>query len=93
VAVPFRLASREEHPAATLVRVGSALVGGDEPVLIAGPCSVESLDQMLAAAHAVRAAGGAMLRGGAFKPRTSPYGFQGLGERGLELLAAPACPS
>ncbi len=87
MAVPYRLASREARSIATIIRVGDAAIGGAEPVLIAGPCSVESREQMLCAAQAVRAAGAALLRGGAFKPRTSPYGFQGLGERGLELLA------
>src|SRR4051794_27756722 len=62
-------------------------VGGGPAVVIAGPCSVESREQILATAHAVRAAGAHMLRGGAFKPRTSPYSFQGLGEEALELLA------
>jgi len=85
--VPYRLASREEHPADTAIHVGAAANGGAEPILIAGPCSVENRAQMRAAAHAVRAAGGLALRGGAFKPRTSPYGFQGLGLEGLELLA------
>jgi 3-deoxy-7-phosphoheptulonate synthase len=70
-----------------MVRVGDVVIGGDEVVLIAGPCAVESRDQILATARAVRDAGGSILRGGAFKPRTSPFSFQGLGERGLELLA------
>lgn len=87
MSVPYPLASREEHPSPTVVRVGEVAIGGGEPILIAGPCSVESRDQIMAAARAVRAAGGAMLRGGAYKPRTSPYGFQGLGEQGLRLLA------
>jgi len=84
---PYTLASREDHPTNTIVQVGGAAIGGPAPVLIAGPCSVEDREQMLATARAVRASGGAILRGGAFKPRTSPYGFQGLGEAGLELLA------
>ncbi len=83
---PYTLASREDHPTNTIVHVGGAAIGGPAPVLIAGPCSVEDREQMLATARAVRASGGAILRGGAFKPRTSPYGFQGLGEAGLELL-------
>ena len=87
MAAPYRLASREHRATSTVIHAGSAIIGGAEPVLIAGPCSVESRDQIMAAAHAVRAAGGHVLRGGAFKPRTSPYGFQGLGEEGLELLA------
>ena len=69
------------------VQVGHVQIGGDAPVVIAGPCAVESRAQTLDVAHAVREAGGDMLRGGAFKPRTSPYDFQGLGERGLEILA------
>ena len=83
----YRLASREVRSATTVIRVGNAVIGGADPVLIAGPCSVENRSQMLEAARAVKAAGAAMLRGGAFKPRTSPYGFQGLGEEGLALLA------
>jgi len=69
------------------VQVGEVSVGGGRPVIIAGPCAVESLEQTVEIALAVRDAGGDMLRGGAFKPRTSPYAFQGLGERGLEILA------
>jgi len=76
--------SREE---ATRVRVGDVVVGGTAPVLIAGPCSVESSEQIRAAAEAVSTSGGQFLRGGCFKPRTSPYSFQGLGEEGLNLLA------
>jgi 3-deoxy-7-phosphoheptulonate synthase len=70
------------------VNVAGVSVGGDRPVVIAGPCAVESYEQTLSAARVVRAAGCGLLRGGAFKPRTSPYSFQGLGERGLEILAA-----
>lgn len=84
---PFKLASREGHPEATVVDVAGVAVGGPEVVLIAGPCSVESRDQLLRTARAVQASGARILRGGAFKPRTSPYGFRGLGEEGLELLA------
>ncbi|MFQ5655511.1 MAG: 3-deoxy-7-phosphoheptulonate synthase, partial [Planctomycetota bacterium] len=69
------------------VKVGSVAVGGELPVIIAGPCAVESLEQTLEIAEEVRDAGGEMLRGGAFKPRTDPYAFQGLGEKGLEILA------
>ena len=87
MSAPYTLASREHHPADTIVHAGAAAIGAGAPVLIAGPCSVEDREQMMSAARAVRAAGGALLRGGAFKPRTSPYGFQGLGEKGLELLA------
>ncbi len=71
----------------TVVQVGSVDIGGEDPVLLAGPCSVESRDQILRAAEAVAAAGGHLLRGGCFKPRTSPYSFQGLGAEGLDLLA------
>ncbi len=84
---PYKLASREFHPEPSRVQVGPVTIGGEGLVIIAGPCSVESRSQMLETAHAVREAGAHMLRGGAFKPRTSPYSFQGLGERGLELLA------
>jgi 3-deoxy-7-phosphoheptulonate synthase len=83
----YRLASREARPEKTTVRVGEAEIGGVEPVIIAGPCSVEDAEQILAAARAARAAGAQVLRGGVFKPRSSPYSFQGLGLPGLELLA------
>lgn len=77
-----------ENPGTThVVAVGGVPIGGERPVVIAGPCAVESYDQTLSAARAVVAAGGRLLRGGAFKPRTSPYSFQGLGEEGLEILA------
>lgn len=82
------LVSRRPQRAGTRVRIGSAEVGGDELIVIAGPCAVESETQMRQAAAAVSAAGAQLLRGGAFKPRTSPYSFQGLGEPGLQLLAA-----
>ncbi|HET9015931.1 MAG TPA: 3-deoxy-7-phosphoheptulonate synthase [Thermomicrobiaceae bacterium] len=84
---PYRLAAREARPGGTVVQVGDVAVGGRDPVVIAGPCVVEGRDQLLRAAEAVRDAGAVMLRGGAFKPRTSPYSFQGLGEDGLRLLA------
>ncbi|MCL6453818.1 MAG: 3-deoxy-7-phosphoheptulonate synthase [Alicyclobacillus sp.] len=87
VSNPFKLASRAFHPQDTLVQVGDVVVGGAEPVVIAGPCSVESADQIIEAARAVKQSGAHMLRGGAFKPRTSPYSFQGLGEEGLRYLA------
>ncbi len=80
--------SREQHPAPTRVKAGDVVVGAEEIVVIAGPCAVEDEAQLLATARAVAAAGARMLRGGAFKPRTSPYSFQGLGEEGLKLLAA-----
>jgi len=84
---PFKLASRTMHPPDTLVPLNGVKVGGPKLALIAGPCAVESRDQLLEVAHAVKEAGATALRGGAFKPRTSPYSFQGLGEAGLELLA------
>ncbi|HEX8035940.1 MAG TPA: 3-deoxy-7-phosphoheptulonate synthase [Ktedonobacterales bacterium] len=87
LATAYQLASRAFQPEKTVVQVGEARIGGDEPVVIAGPCSVESEEQILEAARAARAAGAQVLRGGAFKPRTSPYAFQGLGLRGVELLA------
>ena len=87
VSQPYKQVSREWKSESTLVRLpGGLTIGGDEIVVMAGPCSVESETQLLAAAHAVREAGAAILRGGAFKPRTSPYTFQGLGKKGLELL-------
>jgi 3-deoxy-7-phosphoheptulonate synthase len=83
----YKLASREFRPTDTIVQVGDIRIGGDELVVMAGPCSVESREQLLQTARAVKAAGARILRGGAFKPRTSPYSFQGLGVTGLELLA------
>ena len=83
----FKLVSREAHPANSTVTTRGVVIGGRKVQIMAGPCSVESEKQLLATAHAVKAAGAAILRGGAFKPRTSPYEFQGLGERGLKLLA------
>jgi 3-deoxy-7-phosphoheptulonate synthase len=84
---PFKLASREMHPADTLVPLNGVKVGDPKLVIIAGPCSVESRSQILETALAVKEAGATALRGGAFKPRSSPYSFQGLGEEGLMLLA------
>lgn len=83
----FKLASRESHPANTLVDVAGVEIGGSRFCLMAGPCSVESEDQLLATAEAVKACGATVLRGGAYKPRTSPYEFQGLGKEGLRMLA------
>ncbi len=83
---PYKLVSREFHPEGTVVNVGGVRLGEDQFVVIAGPCAVESESQMLAAAKAAKEAGAHMLRGGAFKPRSSPYSFQGLGEEGLRLL-------
>ncbi|MBN2204977.1 MAG: 3-deoxy-7-phosphoheptulonate synthase [Thermoleophilia bacterium] len=85
---PYKLVSREFHPADTVVEVGGVRIGGGHFCLIAGPCSVETSEQVLAAGRAVKAAGGHVLRGGAYKPRTSPYAFQGLGVEGLRMLAA-----
>ena len=82
----YKLASRAHHPADSVVRIGDVLVGGDEFVVMAGPCSVESWDQVRACAELVRDQGGQVLRGGVFKPRTSTYSFQGLGYEGLDLL-------
>ncbi|MDW8316423.1 MAG: 3-deoxy-7-phosphoheptulonate synthase [Anaerolineae bacterium] len=84
---PYRLASREVQPEPTVVRVNGVKVGNQRIVIIAGPCSVESRTQLLETAHAVKEAGASMLRGGAYKPRTSPYSFQGMGLKGLEILA------
>ncbi len=84
---PFKLASRDFHPQDTVVDVNGTSVGGDELTMMAGPCSVESREQILETAHAVKEAGAKFLRGGAYKPRTSPYSFQGMGEEGLKLLA------
>jgi len=83
---PFKRASREFHPQDTVVTANGVTIGGRQLVVIAGPCAVESLDQMLEIAHAVKEQGAQLLRGGAFKPRTSPYSFQGLGEEGLRIL-------
>ena len=85
---PYKLVSREFQPADTVVDVCGVKVGGGHFVIIAGPCSVETPEQVMEAARAVKAAGGLMMRGGAFKPRTSPYAFQGLGEEGLRMMAA-----
>ncbi len=87
ILAPYKIASREVRPEKTVVRAGSLEVGGERVAVIAGPCSVETEEQILATARAVKAAGATALRGGAFKPRTSPYSFQGLKEKGLELLA------
>jgi 3-deoxy-7-phosphoheptulonate synthase len=85
---PYKLASRQiRHGEDSVLDLSGALIGGEHFALIAGPCTVESRDQLLAAADAVHAAGATMLRGGAYKPRTSPYAFQGLGQEGLRLLA------
>jgi 3-deoxy-7-phosphoheptulonate synthase len=87
ISEPYKLASRQTHPDDTIVKVGRVRIGGPSLTIIAGPCSVESSEQTLEVARAVKAAGANLLRGGAFKPRTSPYAFQGLGRQGLEILA------
>jgi len=84
---PFKLSSREFKPEDTVLKVGGVSIGGGELVIMAGPCAVESEGQVLTTARAVRAAGAHILRGGAFKPSTSPYSFRGLGEEGLKILA------
>ncbi|HOZ46329.1 MAG TPA: 3-deoxy-7-phosphoheptulonate synthase [Candidatus Hydrogenedentes bacterium] len=83
---PFKLANREARPEDTIVKVGSAQVGGNRFCVMAGPCSVESREQLIETAETVKASGATVLRGGAFKPRTSPYAFQGLEKEGLRLL-------
>jgi len=87
VSKPYKLVSREVKPENTVVQVGGETVGGGELAVFAGPCAVESLGQCLASARSVKEAGARFFRGGAFKPRTSPYAFQGLGDKGLEILA------
>ena len=88
ILAPYKLASREGRPEPTVITVGSLTLGGGTIGVIAGPCSVESEEQILTVARQVKEAGATALRGGAFKPRTSPYAFQGMKEAGLELLAA-----
>ena len=87
---PYKLASRAFKPDGTIVAIDDVRVGGDEVIVMAGPCSVETEEQIFTSAAAVRRAGAKILRGGAFKPRSSPYSFQGLGEDGLKLLRAAA---
>ena len=87
VSKPYKLASKEFHPDNTVIKVGDAVIGGPDPVIMAGPCSVEDEEQMVSTAKAVKNAGATVLRGGAFKPRTSPYSFRGMGEDGLKLLS------
>ena len=83
---PFKNANRKFHPLDTVINVGNAVIGGGALTLIAGPCSVESEEQIISVARDVKASGAQILRGGAFKPRTSPYAFQGLREEGIKLL-------
>ena len=87
ILAPYKLASRETKEGNTVIRVGDVEIGGPKCVVMAGPCAVESEEQLLESAQVVKKAGASMLRGGAFKPRTSPYSFQGMGEEGLKLLA------
>lgn len=86
ISTPYKLASREWKPQDTIVKVGDARIGGSGVSIIAGPCSIESYEQTKTVGDAVKAAGGHFLRGGAFKPRTSPYSFQGMGVEGLKIL-------
>lgn len=86
ISKPYKLSGRELHPHDTIVDIGDLHIGDGHPVIMAGPCSVESEEQLVSTAHAVKKAGAHLLRGGAFKPRTSPYQFRGLGEDGLRLL-------
>jgi 3-deoxy-7-phosphoheptulonate synthase len=87
VTQPYKLVSREAKPDDTVVSVGGVDVGGEGVIVVGGPCAVESLDQTRTIAEGIKRAGGQLFRGGAYKPRTSPYSFQGLGEPGLEILA------
>ncbi|GLU46062.1 3-deoxy-7-phosphoheptulonate synthase [Nocardiopsis ansamitocini] len=87
ISVPYKLVSRENHGSRTVVSVAGVPIGGDTMTLIAGPCAVETPEQTLAAAMMAKSAGASLLRGGAYKPRSSPYAFQGLGEAGLQILA------
>jgi 3-deoxy-7-phosphoheptulonate synthase len=87
ISAPYKLVSRENHAERSVVRVGGVPIGPGSMTLIAGPCAVETPEQTLQAAQMAKAAGATLLRGGAFKPRTSPYAFQGLGEQGLRILA------
>ena len=90
ISKPYKLASREFHPDETVIDIGggAARIGGGEFCVFAGPCAIENEEQVMATARAVKAAGATVLRGGAFKPRTSPYSFRGMGEDGLKLMAA-----
>lgn len=87
ILVPFKLASREFQPEDTLVNINERSIGGKELAIIAGPCAVESEEQLIEIADIIKETGAKFLRGGAFKPRSSPYSFQGLGEKGLKILA------
>ncbi len=87
ISAPYKLVSREFHPDNSIIKVGNLEIGGKDIHVMAGPCAVESREQIIETAHRVKASGATILRGGAFKPRTSPYAFQGLEEKGLQLLA------
>src|SRR3989344_2257656 len=87
VTKPYKLASREFKPESTIVKVGNVAIGSDQVVVMAGPCAVESEEQVIETAKAVKAAGAMIMRGGAYKPRTSPYSFRGHGVTGLRMLA------
>jgi 3-deoxy-7-phosphoheptulonate synthase len=86
VTKPYKLVSRETHPESTVISISNLKIGAGEPVIMAGPCAVESEEQALTIASFVKRHGAQVFRGGAFKPRTSPYSFQGLGEKGLKIL-------
>jgi len=86
VTKPYKLVSRETHPQPTTITIGNIIIGGEKPVIMAGPCAIESEKQALTIAKLVKQYGAQVFRGGAFKPRTSPYSFQGLGEEGLKIL-------
>ncbi len=86
VTKPYKLVSRETHPHSTVITIGDIKIGGEQPVIMAGPCAVENEEQALTIACLVKQHGAQVFRGGAFKPRTSPYSFQGLGKEGLEIL-------
>ncbi|MEJ2739097.1 MAG: 3-deoxy-7-phosphoheptulonate synthase [Dehalococcoidia bacterium] len=86
VTKPYKLVSKETHPQPTVITVGSVNIGGGEPVIMAGPCAVENEEQALTIARLVKQSGAHFFRGGAYKPRTSPYSFQGLGEEGLKIM-------
>jgi 3-deoxy-7-phosphoheptulonate synthase len=90
IASPYKLASRNFNPGGTVVKIGGVAIGGERVVVMAGPCSVESREQIDCVAALVAAAGASVIRGGAFKPRSSPYSFQGLGAEGLQMLRAAA---
>ena len=90
IASPYKLASRNFNPGGTVVKVGGVAIGGERVVVMAGPCSVESREQIECVAQGVARAGARVIRGGAFKPRSSPYSFQGLGEEGLQILREAA---